>query len=86
MVYGIYMYVCTCIHIPYHVQVTCSNQDSSSRHTYELWVTKTSLSLQKSVSSEVLVRSRKVNGKQYTSFPSRGTFPDSVNTHFEVSG
>ena len=57
------------------LQVVCSNQDSSSRHTCELWMTKISFSLQKSSANEILIRSRKVNGKQYTTFPSRGTLP-----------
>ena len=72
------------------LQVVCSKQDSSdyssSRLTYEYWMTKISFSLQKSVASEILVRSKKVNRKQYTTFPSRGTFPDSVDIHFEVNG
>ena len=72
------------------LQVVCSNQDStdssSSRYTCEFWMTKTSLSLQKSAASETLARSKKVSGKQYTSSPSRDTFPDSADIHFQVSG
>ena len=62
------------------LQVTCTNQDSfdstSSRYTYEYWVTKISLSLQKSVASEILVRSKRASGRQYTSSSSRETLPD----------
>ena len=50
------------------LQVVCSSKDSSSRHTYEFWMTKISFSLQKSVANETLVRSRKVSGKHYTGF------------------
>ena len=72
------------------LQVTCSKQDntdySSSRYTYEFWMTKVSLSLQKSVASEVLAHSKKTSGRQYTNSPLRDTFPDSLGTHFEVNG
>ena len=37
------------------LQVTCSSQDSSSRHTYEFWMTKISFSLHKSTASEILL-------------------------------
>ena len=73
-----------------HLQLTCSKQgatDSSFHcYTYELWMAKTSLSLQKSVASEVVARSKKASGRQCTGSLPRDTFPDSVDTHFEVSG
>ena len=72
------------------LRVAYSSQDArdygSSRYSCEFWMTKISLSLQKSVASEILVRSKKANGRLYTSFLSRGTFPDSLGTHPEVSG
>ena len=44
------------------LQTICSRQDASDSaptcHTYEFWMTKISLSLQKSVASEATVRSK----------------------------
>ena len=71
------------------LQTTCSSLDSSSsahtRYTYDYWVSKASLSLQKSVSTEAIVRSSRASGR-HSSSSSRDTFPDSVDIHNQMSG
>ena len=59
---------------------------ASTRYTYDFWMAKISFSVRKSVASEIVVRSKKASGRHHSSFLSRDTFPDSVGTHFEMSG
>ena len=72
------------------LQVVCSSQDSTSpkRHSCACgcWVAKTSLSLHKSAASEVTARSARASGRHYSGSLASSFFPDSADTHFEVSG
>ena len=69
------------------LQVICCGQDDpasrASRCSYEFWLAKISFSLHKSLASEVIVRSSKVNGRQ---FSASSSFPDSVDIHLEMNG
>ena len=69
------------------LQVICSSQDDptsrSHRCSYEFWLAKISFSLHKSIASEIIVRSAKVNGRQ---FSASNSFPDSVDIHLEMNG
>ena len=70
--------------------MTCSNKDVTDprlyRCVYDYWVAKNSLTLQKTVASEVLARSAKVNGRQYSGTYASSSFPDSVDIHFDMNG
>ena len=70
--------------------MTCSNKDVTNpklyRCVYDFWMAKISLTLQKAVASEVVTRSAKVSGRQYTGTYTSNSFPDSVDTHFDMSG
>ena len=72
------------------LQTICSKQDNinsaHTRYTYDYWVSKISLSLQKSISTETVLRSSRASGKQSPSSSSRDSFPDSSDTHSQVSG
>ena len=46
----------------------------------------TSLTHQKTVASEVVVPSAKASGRQYTGTYASNSFPDSADTHFDMSG
>jgi len=69
------------------LQVICSSQDNPTSRThrcsYEFWLAKISFSLHKSIASEIIVRSAKVNGRQ---FSASNSFPDSVDIHLEMNG
>ena len=72
------------------LQVICSKQDVSDSnyrcYTYDFWVAKTSLTLQKTTASEAVVRSSRASGRQCTALHANNIFPDSIDTHFKVSG
>ena len=69
------------------LQVVCTNQDNADpRFTYEYWMAKISLSLQKSAANEIQVRSKAANGKQYSTSTLRETFPDSADIHLQMNG
>ena len=72
------------------LQVICSSQDDPNskvhRCSYEFWLAKISFSLHKSVATETITRSAKVNGRKYSGPLASNFFPDSVDTLFEVSG
>ena len=71
------------------LQVACSNRGATDpklyRFVYDYWVAKTSLTLQKTTASEVVTRSAKVSGLQYSGSYASSSFPDSVDTHFDMS-
>ena len=56
------------------------------RCVYDFWMAKISFTLQKSNTSEIVTRSAKVNGRQYTGTYARSSSPDSVETHFDMRG
>jgi len=68
----------------------CSSQDATDpklhRCTYDYWLAKISFSLHKTIATEVIVRSAKVNGRQYSGPLANSSFPDSVGIHFETNG
>ena len=68
-----------------------SKQDASDsnyrRYTYDFWVTKTSLTLQKAAASEEVVRSSRASGQQESAaLHANSVFPDSTDTQFEMNG
>ena len=71
------------------LHTTCSKQDASDSgltyQAYDFWVSKTSLSLHKTAASEAAVRQGRASGRHSSSFFLRDTFPDSVDTHFQMS-
>ena len=72
------------------LQIICSKQDNSNsahtRYTYDYRMSKISFSLQKSVSTEIILRPSRASGSQSSSSSSRDNFPDSVDTHGQMSG
>ncbi len=72
------------------LRTICSNQDNNEstvhRHNYEFWMAKISFSLQKTIANEIIIRSSRVNGKQYTTHLANNMFPDSVDIHLEMNG
>ena len=68
------------VYIPYHTII-------AHRCSYEFWLAEISFSLQqKSVASEVIIRSAKINGRQFSSPLASNSFPDSVDIHHEMNG
>ena len=47
---------------------------------------KISFSLQKTIANEIIIRSGRANGKQYTTHHANNMFPDSVDIHLEMNG
>ena len=72
------------------LQVMCSSQDTTdpklSRCTYDFWLAKISFSLHKTAATEVVEHSAKVSGRQYSGPFASNSFPDPVDTHFEMNG
>ena len=72
------------------LQEVCSSKDATDpklcRCACDYWVAKTSLSLQRAVAREALARPVKASGLQYSGFHAASSFPDSVGTHFDMSG
>ena len=69
------------------LQVICSSQDiTNPQFTYDYWMTKSSFSLHKSTATEIITRSLLHNRRQFSALTSRETFPDSVDTHLQMSG
>ena len=71
-------------------QVVYSSQDATDsklhRSTYDFWLAKISFSLHKATSTEVVVRSAKVSGRQYSGPLANSSTLAPADTHFEVSG
>ncbi len=73
------------------LRTICSNQDNNDstvhRYKYEYWMAKISFSLHKTIANEIMIRSSRVNGRQYTAtHHANNMFPDSVDIHLEMNG
>ena len=72
------------------LQVTFSNRNTTdpklSRCTYDYWITMISFTLHKTVASQVIAQSAKASGRQYSGPYATSSFPDSAETHFDMSG
>jgi len=72
------------------LRTICSKQDNNDstvhRYNYDFWMAKISFSLQKTIANEIIIRSSRVNGKQYTTHLANNMFPDSVDIHLEMNG
>ena len=70
--------------------ICCSKQDNNDstvhRSDYNYWMAKISFCLQKTIANEIIIRSGRVNGKQYTTHYANNMFPDSVDIHLEMNG
>ena len=72
------------------IRTICSKQDDNDstvhRYNYEFWMARISFSLQKTIANEIIIRSGRVNGKQYTTHYANNMFPDSVDIHLQMNG
>ena len=72
------------------LRTICSEQDdinsTAHRYKYDYWMARISFSLQKSIANEIIIRSGRVNGKQYTTHHANNMFPDSVDIHLQMNG
>ena len=72
------------------LRTVCSKQDDINstvhRYNYEYWMARISFSLQKTIANEIIIRSGRVNGKQYTTLYANNMFPDSVDIHLQMNG
>ena len=59
----------------------------SNRILHQYWLSKISFTLSKTIANEIIIRSAKVNGRQYdqNSSSANNSFPDSLDIHLEMS-
>ena len=74
------------------IRTICSKQDDNDstvhRYNYEYWMARISFTLQKTIANEIITRSGRVNGKQYTRthYANNMFPPDSVDIHLQMNG